>query len=124
MFIQQGQLLPVLILVFALPLADTAFAFIRRIITGNSPFKADRGHLHHKLIDRGYEQKYAVMILYAVSGMLGISAIMFSFGWTIRSLIIIIFTIFILYGNLNSSFKKEITAENNNTDNSDIATKQ
>ena len=112
------------ILVFALPLADTAFAFIRRIITGNSPFKADRGHLHHKLIDRGYEQKYAVMILYAVSGMLGISAIMFSFGWTIRSLIIIIFTIFILYGNLNSSFKKEITAENNNTDNSDIATKQ
>ena len=38
--------------IFGLPICDTAFAFIRRIAHGKSPFSADRGHLHHKLIDR------------------------------------------------------------------------
>lgn len=98
-------------LVFALPLADTAFAFLRRILTGKSPFKPDRGHLHHKLIDKGYDQKHAVMILYAVSGILGISAILFSFGWSIKATSIAICAILILWGNLVFSIKKSNTAE-------------
>ena len=35
----------------------------------------DRGHLHHKLIDMGFSQKQAVMILYSIAGLLGLSAI-------------------------------------------------
>lgn len=99
------------ILIFALPLADTTFAFLRRILTGKSPFHADRGHLHHKLIDKGFDQKHAVMILYAVSGMLGIAAILFSFGWTLKALIMAAAAIVILYGNLYFSFeRKDISA--------------
>lgn len=99
-------------LVFALPLADTAFAFLRRILTGHSPFRADRGHLHHKLIDKGFDQKHAVMILYAVSGMLGISAILFSFGWTVRAVAVAVCAVLILFGNLRFSFeRKDISAE-------------
>lgn len=63
------------ILVFALPIFDTSFAIIRRIITQKSLkaiFKADRGHLHHKLIDKGYTQKQAVLILYGISATLGL----------------------------------------------------
>lgn len=64
--------------IFALPLFDTAFAFIRRILHGKSPFSADRGHIHHKLIDMGFNQKQSVYILYSVCGILGIAAIMFT----------------------------------------------
>ena len=102
------------LLVFALPLADTAFAFLRRIFKGENPFKPDRGHLHHKLIDKGFDQKHAVMILYAVSGLLGISAIIFSLGWTIKALIMIVCAILILYGNLNFSFERKDIAESQN----------
>lgn len=99
-------------LVFALPLADTSFAFIRRILTGHSPFHADRGHLHHKLIDKGFDQKHAVMILYAVSGMLGVAAILFSFGWNVRAVVVAVCAAVILLGNLNFSFeRKDISAE-------------
>jgi len=47
-------------LVLALPLFDTAFAFIRRIIRGQHPMQRDRGHFHHRLIDMGLSQKQAV----------------------------------------------------------------
>lgn len=75
--------------IFGLPLFDTAFAFIRRILRGKSPFSPDRGHLHHRLIDLGFNQKQSVRILYAICAILGTSAIMFteeSFG---RALVII-----------------------------------
>lgn len=63
------------LLVFALPIFDTSFAIIRRVIQQKSLkaiFKADRGHLHHKLIDKGYSQKQAVLILYGISAILGL----------------------------------------------------
>lgn len=66
------------LLVFALPIFDTSFAILRRIVREKSlkaVFKADRGHLHHKLIDRGYTQRQAVFILYGISATLGIFAI-------------------------------------------------
>ncbi len=75
--------------IFGLPLFDTTFAFTRRILHGKSPFTADRGHLHHRLIDLGFNQKQSVRILYAICAILGTSAIMFTeenFG---RAIIII-----------------------------------
>ncbi len=66
------------LLVLALPIFDTSLAIIRRIIKEKSLkaiFKADRGHLHHKLIDKGYTQKQAVFILYGISGAFGLFAI-------------------------------------------------
>ncbi|MBP5245953.1 MAG: undecaprenyl/decaprenyl-phosphate alpha-N-acetylglucosaminyl 1-phosphate transferase [Clostridia bacterium] len=99
------------LLIFALPLADTAFAFFRRIFKKQSPFRSDREHLHHRLIDKGFDQKHAVMILYAVSCMLGIAAIVYSFGWKIKSLIIAVCSILILYFNLNFSFERKDIAK-------------
>ncbi|MCL2045911.1 MAG: undecaprenyl/decaprenyl-phosphate alpha-N-acetylglucosaminyl 1-phosphate transferase [Oscillospiraceae bacterium] len=62
-------------LVLALPLFDTAFAFLRRLLKGQKPWTPDRGHLHHRLIDMGLNQRQAVGVLYAVSGISGIAAI-------------------------------------------------
>jgi UDP-GlcNAc:undecaprenyl-phosphate GlcNAc-1-phosphate transferase len=63
-------------LILGVPIFDTAFAAVRRIFTGRSPFSADRGHLHHRLIDMGFNQKQSVRILYAVSALLGVSSVM------------------------------------------------
>lgn len=63
-------------LILGVPIFDTVFAIMRRILTGRHPFSADRGHLHHRLIDMGFNQKQTVQILYAVSALLGVSSIM------------------------------------------------
>ena len=62
-------------LILGLPIFDTAFAFIRRLAHGQSPMHADRGHIHHRLIDMGLSQKQAVATLYVISAILGLSAV-------------------------------------------------
>lgn len=82
--------------IFALPLFDTIFAFVRRIASGHSPFSPDRGHIHHRLIDIGFNQKQTVHILYSVCGILGISAVMFSIegSWKSGMILVVAFLIF------------------------------
>ena len=70
---------PIIILGF--PIFDTLFAIVRRIIKGKSlkavfkADKADKGHLHHRLMKRGYTQKQSVLILYGLTATLGMFAI-------------------------------------------------
>jgi len=64
------------VLCLALPIIDTAFAMLRRAINGKPIMGADRGHLHHRLIDRGYNQKQTVLILYGISAASGAAAIL------------------------------------------------
>ena len=66
------------LIVFALPLFDTISAIFRRIIKTKSikgVFKADRDHLHHKIMKKGYSQKQAVFMLYGISATFGMFAI-------------------------------------------------
>lgn len=65
-------------LVLGLPIVDTAFAIIRRLVKGQHPFRADRKHLHHRLIDMGLNQKQSVSLLYAISALLAIAAVLFA----------------------------------------------
>lgn len=64
------------LLALAVPLADTIFAFFRRIFHGQSPFHADKGHFHHRLLAMGLNQKQAVAVLYGVSAVLGLVAVL------------------------------------------------
>lgn len=66
------------LIVLGLPIFDTLMAIIRRIIKGKSIkaiFKADKGHLHHRIVARGFSQKQAVLILYGISATFGIFAV-------------------------------------------------
>lgn len=65
--------LPVIVL--ALPIFDTLFAIIRRLLSGKSIMQADRGHLHHRLLDLGLSQRQAVLVLYAITALFGVFAI-------------------------------------------------
>ena len=66
------------LIVLGLPIFDTIWAIIRRLIKGKSIkaiFKADKGHLHHRIVARGFSQKQAVLILYGISAAFGIFAV-------------------------------------------------
>ena len=85
--------LPVIVL--GLPIFDVIFAIIRRIAKGKSikaVFKPDKGHLHHKLVAKGFTQKQAVLILYGLSASLGMFAIiLFDSGiWKALSFLLMI----------------------------------
>ena len=62
-------------LMLGLPIFDTCFAILRRVSHGQSPMSPDRGHIHHRLIDMGFNQKQAVAVLYVISAILGLSAV-------------------------------------------------
>ena len=78
------------ILALALPLFDTTCAFFRRLLHGQSPMHPDRGHLHHRLIDMGLSQKQAVAILYSLSAILGLCAVVLATDGALRTWLIVI----------------------------------
>jgi len=84
------------LLVLALPLADMIVNIIRRIVTGHSPMQADRGHIHHRLVDIGLSQKQAVLLLYIVSAILGCCAMLFTFHGLFKIVICAISLFFVL----------------------------
>lgn len=63
------------ILALGLPLMDTAYAIVRRWRRGQAFYEADRGHLHHRLMQVGLNHRETVLIMYCVSGWMGISAL-------------------------------------------------
>lgn len=69
-------LLPLTII--AVPVADLVMAIVRRTWNGQSPFAADRGHLHHRLLEIGHSHSRAVLIMYFWSALIGFGAVAFS----------------------------------------------
>jgi UDP-GlcNAc:undecaprenyl-phosphate GlcNAc-1-phosphate transferase len=64
--------------IFALPVLDTALAFVRRWVNKRPIFSADRHHIHHQLVARGFSVKQTVLISYALAVgfcMLGIAIV-------------------------------------------------
>ena len=97
------------LLILGLPLFDASFAMIRRILRGESPMKADRGHLHHRLVDMGFSQKQTVFILYAISGVLGITAVLLAESGVLRALLVVIaMVILLLIGGMLKAHSHEI----------------
>lgn len=66
------------ILALGIPIFDTTFAIIRRSIAGKPIMQADKGHLHHRFLDIGLSQRQTVLVLYFISLVLGISAVLIS----------------------------------------------
>jgi UDP-GlcNAc:undecaprenyl-phosphate GlcNAc-1-phosphate transferase len=63
------------ILLFALPIFDTAFAIVRRLASGRSIGEADKDHLHHRLLQMGLSHRNTVLVMWAVTGGLGLAAL-------------------------------------------------
>ena len=77
-------------LMLGLPIFDTCFAFIRRIAHGQSPMHPDRSHVHHRLIDMGFNQKQAVAVLYIISAILGLCAVVLTTSGELKAMLLLL----------------------------------
>lgn len=98
-------------LILGLPIFDTAFAFIRRIAHGQNPMHADRGHIHHRLIDMGLSQKQAVASLYVISAILGLSAVVLTTSNELRAMVLFLSLCVVGAVAARVAFPKELKEE-------------
>src|SRR5690348_3445141 len=84
-------LLPLTII--AVPVADFFLAIVRRTWRGQSPFAADRGHLHHRLLDIGHSHSRAVLIMYFWAALISFGALAYSVNsasmWIVLGIVIL-----------------------------------
>lgn len=89
-------------LILALPIFDTASAIIRRMKKGQPIMSPDRNHLHHRLVDAGLSQKKAVTLIYFISIVLCMVAIILiatgAVAWWVLLLVVLAFLGFLLIG--------------------------
>jgi UDP-GlcNAc:undecaprenyl-phosphate GlcNAc-1-phosphate transferase len=68
----------VALLVLGVPIIDTFYIIVRRLSRGRSPFSADRGHIHHRLLDVGLTHTQTVLLIYAICAGLGALSLVLS----------------------------------------------
>jgi UDP-GlcNAc:undecaprenyl-phosphate GlcNAc-1-phosphate transferase len=76
-----------LMVVLAVPLIDTGYAVIRRLIKGKSPVWGDRGHFHHKLLDAGWSKTKVALFYWAITAVMGILAINLNASYKLYTMI-------------------------------------
>ncbi len=101
------------LLILGLPVLDALWAALRRILAGKSPFKADKKHLHHILLEKGLSQKQVVLLIYLIVFVFGLSALLFrTFYKFIALLFLLIFVLalilFLYFLDTKRPFKKSI----------------
>jgi UDP-GlcNAc:undecaprenyl-phosphate/decaprenyl-phosphate GlcNAc-1-phosphate transferase len=71
-----GAKIATALLALWVPIVDVAWVIIYRILNGKSPLRADRGHLHHRLLDMGWNQQQIVLLFAGLSATLGAAALL------------------------------------------------
>ncbi len=90
-----AMIIPVMVLGF--PIFDTMFAIFRRFINNKPIMQADKGHLHHRLMNLGYGQRRAVLMLYGISAIMGVAAVTYSRGLYVETLGLTAITFMYIY---------------------------
>ncbi len=78
------------ILVLAIPILDTLFAIIRRLLHKKSIFEADKDHMHHQFLKMHFSQRKTVLIIYLINILFSLAAILFTVGDSSMAVIIYI----------------------------------
>lgn len=87
------------LMAFAVPLLEVVLSVVRRFLQGKPIFSADRGHIHHMLLNRGLSTGRAVVVLYAVAGLAAVFSIAQSLILNqMASLVVILFSGFVWFG--------------------------
>jgi len=84
------------LLAVGMPIFDTTHAFLRRLLSGSHPFRADTKHLHHRLLALGLSHRRVVLFLYYISIYLGVMAYILSRTSAQITLLVVI----LLFGGL------------------------
>jgi UDP-GlcNAc:undecaprenyl-phosphate/decaprenyl-phosphate GlcNAc-1-phosphate transferase len=83
---------------FGLPILDVAIAVVRRFLNGKPLFIGDSEHIHHRLLQRGFSQRHAVLILYGVSALFGLMSLALLHGGGTTALVLVILGIGVCVG--------------------------
>ncbi|MCI8309143.1 MAG: undecaprenyl/decaprenyl-phosphate alpha-N-acetylglucosaminyl 1-phosphate transferase [Clostridia bacterium] len=107
------------LIVLALPIFDTLFAIFRRLIKGHSLkaiIEPDSNHLHHKMLRAGFTQKQSVLILYGITAILGIFAIIWMDSGIWKALSFALMVVIIILAGYKEFFKQRLLSDSENED--------
>ncbi len=93
------------LLILAIPILDTLFAIIRRILKGESISTPDKFHIHHQLLKRNFSQRQTVLIIYVINLLFAFASIVYvlkdaNLGYIIYGILLIIVTLFVAKTNV------------------------
>ena len=104
------------ITILGIPILDTLFAIIRRLLKGQPPFQADKQHLHHQLLGMNFSQTVTVLIIYGINILFATAAIFYTLkdpliGEIIFVILFILVVWFILHTTIISDKTPQKTEE-------------
>ena len=102
--------------ILGIPILDTLFAIIRRLLKGQPPFQADKQHLHHQLLGMNFSQTVTVLIIYAINILFATASILYTLkdpivGEIIYVILFIIVLWFVMHTTIISDKNPERTKE-------------
>lgn len=96
------------VFVMAIPLFDTIFAILRRLVRRQSIMEGDKEHLHHRIMRAGFGQKRTVMLLYCISGIMGVMAVEYSREQMVECIGLLAVVIMLMYVLLSDTSTKNV----------------
>lgn len=92
-------------IILAIPILDTLFAILRRLLKGESISTPDKFHIHHQLLKRNFSQKTTVLIIYFVDLLFAVASIVYflkdrTLGYFIYGILLLIVLLFVLKTNV------------------------
>ncbi|WP_334110674.1 glycosyltransferase family 4 protein, partial [Anoxybacillus sp.] len=84
------------ILILGVPISDTLFAIVRRIVNKQPLSAPDKSHLHHCLLRLGYSHRQTVLIIYGMAAMFGLAAVLLSKATMFGALVVIAFVLLVV----------------------------
>ena len=100
--------------ILGIPILDTLFAIIRRLLKKQPPFQADKQHLHHQLLGMNFSEVTTVCIIYAINILFATASILYTLkdpiiGEAIYIVIFILVIWFVLHTTIISDKNPEMT---------------
>lgn len=84
------------IVMLSVPIFDTIWAIIRRTLNGQSPFKPDRGHVHHQLLNKNLGHVKSVLVLYGIAALFSLTAILYTMTSKFYGLVMLVIAILVI----------------------------
>jgi UDP-GlcNAc:undecaprenyl-phosphate/decaprenyl-phosphate GlcNAc-1-phosphate transferase len=86
------------LMALSIPLLDVALAIVRRFLRRQPIFTADRGHIHHRLLDRGFTPRRVVLMLYGLCGLAAAFSLLQLVVHSFSGALLLLFGVFVLLG--------------------------
>lgn len=93
--------LPALLL--GLPVADLLVVMVRRLRRGASCFRPDKNHVHHRLLDAGFDHYEAVIVIYSVHALFVLAAVLLRYESDVLILALYLGVCMLLFGSLDAA---------------------